>query len=128
MAPWSAEHPRLYRVDVELLDDGAVVDAVSMRVGFRRVEVRGPELLDNGRAVLIKGVNRHDHDPRSGKTVSRASIQRDIEVMKAHNLNAVRTSHYPNDPYLYDVCDELGMTPHRVGPGTYRWGYRIHRA
>jgi beta-galactosidase len=109
VAPWSAEHPRLHRVDVELVHDGSVVDAVSLRVGFRRVEIQGPELLVNGRAVLIKGVNRHDHDPRAGKAVSRASIRRDIEVMKAHNLNAVRTSHYPNDPYLYDVCDELGM-------------------
>jgi len=109
VAPWSAEHPRLHRVDVELLRDDAVVDAVSLRVGFRRVEVLGPELLVNGRAVLIKGVNRHDHDPRAGKAVSRESIRRDIELMRAHHLNAVRTSHYPNDPYLYEVCDELGM-------------------
>jgi beta-galactosidase len=107
--PWSAEHPRLHRLDVELVHDGAVLDAVTLRVGFRRVEVRGHELLVNGRPVLVKGVNRHDHDPRTGKAVTRASIRRDIELMKAHNLNAVRTSHYPNDPDLYDVCDELGM-------------------
>ena len=108
--PWSAEHPRLHDLLVELVDaDGGVLDAVVLRTGFRRVEVRAHELLVNGRPVLIKGVNRHDHDPRTGKTVSRESIRRDIELMKAHNLNAVRTSHYPNDPYLYEVCDELGM-------------------
>lgn len=107
--PWSAEHPRLHDVGVELLADGEVLDAVRLRVGFRRVEVRGPELLVNGRPVLIKGVNRHDHDPRTGKAVTREAIRRDIELMKAHNLNAVRTAHYPNDPHLYDVCDELGM-------------------
>ncbi len=108
--PWSAEHPRLHDLSVELVGrDGEVLDAVTTRVGFRRVEVRGHELLVNGRAVLIKGVNRHDHDPRRGKAVTAESIRADIELMKAHNLNAVRTSHYPNDPYLYDVCDELGM-------------------
>jgi beta-galactosidase len=110
VAPWSAEHPRLHDVGVELVaEDGTVLDGLSLRVGFRRVEVRGHELLVNGRAVLIKGVNRHDHDERRGKAVTPESIQRDIELMKAHNLNAVRTSHYPNDAHLYDVCDELGM-------------------
>jgi beta-galactosidase len=108
-APWSAEHPRLHDLTVELTDESDVLDTVTFRVGFRRVEVRGHELLVNGRPVLIKGVNRHDHDPRAGKAVTRASIRRDIELMKAHNLNAVRTSHYPNDAYLYEVCDELGM-------------------
>jgi beta-galactosidase len=109
VAPWSAEHPRLHDLRVELARDDDLLDSVSLRVGFRRVEIRGHELLVNGRAVLIKGVNRHDHDPLTGKTVSRSSIRHDIELMKAHNLNAVRTSHYPNDVYLYDVCDELGM-------------------
>ena len=82
---------------------------MSLRVGFRRVEVRGPELLVNGRPMLVKGVNRHDHDPRRGKAVTRESIEADIVLMKQHNINAVRTSHYPNDAYLYDVCDRLGM-------------------
>jgi beta-galactosidase/beta-glucuronidase len=105
-----AEVPALHDLTVTLLDaDGAVVDVVALRVGFRRVEVRGHELLVNGRAVLIKGVNRHDHDPRRGKAVTPASIEADIVLMKQHNLNAVRTSHYPNDDHLYDVCDRLGM-------------------
>jgi beta-galactosidase len=107
--PWSAEHPRLHEVTVELVDRDDLLDNVVLSVGFRRVEIQGHELLINGRAILLKGVNRHDHDPRAGKAVTRESIRHDIELMKAHNLNAVRTSHYPNDPYLYDVCDELGM-------------------
>src|SRR5581483_3032904 len=107
---WTAETPNLYPLGIELLDDtGAVRDAVSVMIGFRRVEVRGHELLLNGQPILIKGVNRHDHDPRRGKAVTRESIEADVRLMKRHNINAIRTSHYPNDPYLYDVCDRLGM-------------------
>ncbi|MDQ1508936.1 MAG: beta-galactosidase [Actinomycetota bacterium] len=107
---WTAETPALHDLTVTLVDaDGAEIDAVSLKVGFRRVEVRGHELLVNGRAVLIKGVNRHDHDPRRGKAVTRESIEADVVLMKRHNINAIRTSHYPNDPHLYDVCDRLGM-------------------
>lgn len=109
LEPWSAEHPRLHDLAVELVEDGIVLDRVELRVGFRRVEVVGHELLVNGRAILLKGVNRHDHDPRTGKAVTRESMRRDVELMKAHNFNAVRTSHYPNDPYFYEVCDELGL-------------------
>ncbi|MGA2208554.1 MAG: glycoside hydrolase family 2 TIM barrel-domain containing protein [Acidimicrobiales bacterium] len=108
--PWSAESPVLYDLTAKLLDAGGeVVDSVTTAIGFRRVEVQGHELLVNGRAVLIKGVNRHDHDPRDGKAVTRASIDVDVALMKQHNLNAIRTSHYPNDSHLYDVCDRLGM-------------------
>jgi beta-galactosidase len=108
--PWTAEIPALHDLTVTLLDnEGIEIDAVSLPVGFRRVEIRGHELLVNGRPVLIKGVNRHDHDPRRGKAVTPESIEADVVLMKRHNLNAIRTSHYPNDPYLYDVCDRLGM-------------------
>jgi beta-galactosidase len=106
---WSAENPRLHDLTVELVEGDDVLDTLSTRIGFRRVEIIDHDLLVNGRPVLLKGVNRHDHDRRTGKTVDRRSMRRDIELMKAHHLNAVRTSHYPNDPYLYDVCDELGM-------------------
>ena len=110
VAPWTAETPNLHVVAVTLVDaEGVEVDQVALAVGFRRVEVRGPELLVNGRAVLVKGVNRHDHDPRRGKAVTRESIERDVVLMKQHNINAIRTSHYPNDAYFYDVCDRLGM-------------------
>ncbi|MBA2608163.1 MAG: DUF4981 domain-containing protein [Actinobacteria bacterium] len=110
VAPWTAETPTLYPMRVELVDDaGAVVDATQLDIGFRRVEVVGAELLVNGQPVLIKGVNRHDSDARRGKAVTRENIERDIVLMKRHNFNAVRTAHYPNDPYLLDVCDRLGM-------------------
>jgi beta-galactosidase len=110
VAPWTAETPNLQRLEVTLLDgDGAAVDAVALDVGFRRVEVVGHELLVNGRAVLIKGVNRHDHDPRRGKAVTPEGIRADLVLMKQHGINAVRTSHYPNDPVLYDLCDQLGL-------------------
>lgn len=109
-SPWSAEVPTLHQLTVELVDDaGVVVDDAELAVGFRRVEVVGHELLVNGEPVLIKGVNRHDHDPVRGKAVTPESIEADLVLMKQHNLNAVRTSHYPNDPHLYDVADRLGM-------------------
>lgn len=108
--PWTAETPALSAVVVTLLDpDGTEVDVVGLDVGFRRVEIVDAELRVNGRPILVKGVNRHDHDARTGKTVTPASIEADIVAMKRHNLNAVRTSHYPNDPALYEVCDRLGM-------------------
>ncbi|CAA9213641.1 MAG: GH2 [uncultured Acidimicrobiales bacterium] len=110
VSPWSAEDPRLHDLVVTLVDaDGRESDKITLAVGFRRVEIRGHELLVNGRAVLIKGVNRHDHDMRRGKAVTAASIEDDVVLMKRHNLNAIRTSHYPNDVHLYDVCDRLGM-------------------
>lgn len=109
-APWSAEAPALHDLTVALLDaDGVEVDLVALAVGFTRVEVRGAELLVNGRAVLLKGVNRHDHDPWRGKAVTRESIEADLVLMKQHGINAVRTSHYPSDEHLYDVCDRLGL-------------------
>ncbi|MEL7207339.1 MAG: glycoside hydrolase family 2 TIM barrel-domain containing protein [Actinomycetota bacterium] len=108
--PWSAERPRLHPVAVTLLDPaGAEVDDVSVDVGFRRVEVTDGELRVNGRPILVKGVNRHDHHERRGKAVSDADIEADLIAMKRHNVNAVRTSHYPNDAHLYDLCDRLGL-------------------
>ncbi|HVX18484.1 MAG TPA: glycoside hydrolase family 2 TIM barrel-domain containing protein [Acidimicrobiales bacterium] len=124
VAPWTAETPDLHDVTVTLLDGPGTagapgapsepahdtpLDTVHLTVGFRRVEVRGHELLVNGQPVLIRGVNRHDHDPHRGKAVTRESIEHDLVLMKQHNINAVRTSHYPNDSHLYDVCDRLGL-------------------
>jgi beta-galactosidase len=107
--PWSAETPNLYELEAEVLDGDVVIDAVRLDVGFRRVQIRGHVLLVNGKPILIKGVNRHDHDPRRGKAVTNASMEADVVLMKQHNINAIRTSHYPNDEHLYDVCDRLGM-------------------
>ena len=107
---WSAELPVLHRVEVVLRDpEGAVVDRAEVRVGFRRVEIRGLDLLINGRRVLIHGVNRHDFDQHTGRVISRESMRADLVLMKQLNINAVRTSHYPNDPALLDLADELGL-------------------
>lgn len=110
VAPWSAETPALYHLVVSLHDGaGDVIEVTSLKVGFRRVEIRNRELLINGQAVLIKGVNRHDHSDTTGKVISEALMRLDIETMKRHNVNAVRTSHYPNDPGFYELCDEYGL-------------------
>ena len=108
--PWSAELPRLYDLRVVLRDrDGAVVDEATLRVGFRRVEVRGVDLLINGQRVFIRGVNRHDFDEHTGRVISREAMRADLVAMKRFGFNAVRTSHYPNDPAFLDLTDELGL-------------------
>lgn len=108
--PWSAERPVLHDLRVRLRDQtGEEVDGATLQIGFRRVEIVGHELRVNGERILVKGVNRHDHDPRTGKAVSVESMERDIVLMKQHNLNALRTSHYPNDPRLLDLCDRYGL-------------------
>ena len=105
---WSAETPHLYRAVVTLTTpDGE--EHTTTFFGFRRIEVRGRDLLINGRRVLIKGVNRHDHDDIAGKAVSLERMTRDIELMKQFNFNAVRCSHYPNDPRWLDLCDRHGL-------------------
>jgi beta-galactosidase len=108
--PWSAEQPHLYRLRVLLRDpSGLVVDERSLRIGFKRVQVDGVRLLVNGRPVLIRGVNRHDFDQHTGRVVTREQMRQDVVLMKQFGFNAVRTSHYPNDPAFLDVCDELGL-------------------
>ena len=107
---WSAEHPNLYTLVLTLKDSyGAVVEAERCRVGFREVEIRDAQLLVNGVPILIKGVDRHEHDPDMCRTVSREIMVKDIRLMKLNNINAVRTSHYPNHPVWYDLCDEYGI-------------------
>ena len=110
VTPWSSENPVLHTLVLALVDpDGSVVEATSVRTGFRRVEVVDRELLLNGYPVLIHGVNRHDHDPDRGKAVTEVGMWDDVVLMKQHNVNAVRTAHYPNDPRFLDACDELGL-------------------
>ncbi len=102
---WSAESPNLYTLVVSG-DDG---ESVACRVGFRRVEIRERRLLVNGKPVLICGVNRHEHDDVHGRVISREAMETDIRLMKRFNINAVRTSHYPDDPYWLDLCDRHGL-------------------
>lgn len=107
---WSTETPALYTLTLSLTDrDKAVVEARSCKVGFRDVKVRGRELLINGVPVKLIGVNRHDFNQRTGKTVSRGDMEEDVRLMKRFNFNSVRTSHYPNDPYFYELCDKYGL-------------------
>ncbi len=110
MMPWSAEAPNRYRLITELIDaQGNGVEAHESWIGFRRVEVRDRRLLVNGKPIIILGVNRHDHHPINGKTPSLADMRADLVAMKQHNINAVRTAHYPNDHRLLDLADELGL-------------------
>jgi beta-galactosidase len=102
--PWSAEIPRLY--DGELISGG---ERVPLRIGFRTVEVRDGILVVNGRRLLFRGVNRHEFDPDTGRTLDEATMLRDIVLMKQHNINAVRTSHYPPHPRFLELCDEYGL-------------------
>lgn len=107
---WSAETPNLYTLLVTLRDArGQTLEVVRDDIGFRRVEIRGGQLLVNGKAITIRGVDRHETSPQTGHVVSRASMEQDIRLMKQFNINAVRSSHYPNDPYWYDLTDKYGL-------------------
>jgi beta-galactosidase len=107
---WSAETPTLYTLLMTLKDhEGQVLEVVPWRVGFREVEIKGGQLLVNGIPILIKGVNRHEHDPDTGHYVDEESMVEDILLMKRFNINAVRTSHYPDHPRWYELCDQYGL-------------------
>ena len=110
VAPWSAEAPNLYTLALSLHDAaGKLRDVRRLRLGFRNVTIRNRELLINGKAVLIKGVNRHEHHEIHGKTVPLETLLADIRLLKQFNFNAVRTAHYPNDTLWYDLCDQYGI-------------------
>jgi beta-galactosidase len=108
---WSAESPRLYRLSIQLTDPAYPENNqfIQKQVGFRSVEIQENQLLVNGKVITIKGVDRHETDPYTGHVVSRASMELDMTLMKQHNINAVRSSHYPNHPYWYDLCDRYGL-------------------
>jgi beta-galactosidase len=107
---WSAETPCLYSAQAVLEDaEGNVAEAKNVRFGFRATEIRGGVLLINGRPVKLCGVNRHDFDPDFGWAVPEERFRQDISLMKRANINALRTSHYPDDPRIYDLCDEYGI-------------------
>ncbi len=107
---WSDEHPYLYTLLITLKDPaGHILETISRQVGFRKVEIKDGQIHVNGVPVLFKGVNRHEHDPDTGHTVSVESMIEDIRLMKQFNVNAVRTCHYPDDPRWYDLCDRYGL-------------------
>ena len=107
--PWTAETPNLYTLYIYSKKGGKVQDVICQRVGFRHVEIKDGQLLVNGQPILIKGADRHELDPDGGYLVSVDRMKQDIRIMKQLNINAVRTSHYPDDPRWYDLCDEAGL-------------------
>lgn len=106
---WSAETPFLYCLRLELKKDNQIFDTAELTVGFRKIEIIDGNFTVNGKAVLLNGVNMHDFSPAGGSTVDRAVIEQDIILMKRHNINAVRCSHYPKADYFYDLCDTYGL-------------------
>ncbi len=107
---WSGEMPNLYSFLITLKDEnGVLLETTSHKVGFRKVEIKNAQLLVNGKKIMVHGVNRHEHDELLGHVPTRALMIKDIELMKLHNINAVRSAHYPNDPLWLQLCDEYGM-------------------
>jgi beta-galactosidase len=108
VAQWSDETPNLYDLIITLNDD-SIPQMIAQKVGFRKVEIKNKQLLVNGKPVYIKGVNRHEHNEYNGRVLSREQMEKEIKQMKQFNINAVRTSHYPNNIYWYELCDEYGI-------------------
>lgn len=107
---WSAESPNLYKLVITLTDqNGELIEAVSSRVGFRQFELKDGLMKLNGKRIVLKGINRHEFTATKGRAVSYEDMVADIKLMKQYNINAVRTSHYPNHPLWYDLCDEYGL-------------------
>lgn len=106
---WSAEEPNLYTLLLTVKQGNQIVEVIPQHVGFRQIELKGKTFTINGVAIKFKGVNRHDFNPDTGRVVSKEEIVKDIQLMKQHNINAIRTAHYPNSPYLYELCDYYGM-------------------
>lgn len=107
---WTAETPYLYDLILTLQDENKSIDIRGQKVGFKEITLaKNGEFLVNGKPIMIKGVNRHDLSPLTGSTVSKEEMETDVKLMKMLNMNAVRTSHYPNNPYFYDLCDRYGL-------------------
>lgn len=106
---WSAEHPNLYTLVMTLELDGKVISVKSYRVGFKKVEIKNEKIYFNGMPLMIRGVNRHDFDMDCGWAVPKERYTQDLDIMKQNNINSIRTSHYPDDPYFYDLCNQYGF-------------------
>jgi beta-galactosidase len=106
---WTAETPNLYQLIISLADHSGTLQTIRQAVGFRKVEIKNGNLLVNGQVILLRGVNRHDHHPDLGRAVPLEYVRRDLYLMKQHNINALRCSHYPSRPELYSIADEIGL-------------------
>lgn len=106
---WNAENPSLYECEIQVVKNNSIVDRTSFKIGFRRIELTKNFLKINGKPILIKGVNRHEFHPEVGHAVDIEMIRADLKLLKAYNVNAIRTSHYPNRSEFYSLCDELGF-------------------
>jgi beta-galactosidase len=129
---WSAEIPYLYQLKVALVNPaGERIEWIGQHIGFRSSELKDGQILINGKAVLFKGVNRHEHDPVSAHVITRESMRKDVELMKAYNINALRMAHYPQDPYIYHLADKYGLyvmdeaniESHGIGAANQGWTY-----
>ncbi len=110
VATWSAEVPNLYQLTIETnYSDDTPTQYIGEQIGFKTVELKNGQFLVNGKAILLKGVNRHEHDEHTGHVVTREAMLADVKLLKENNFNAVRTSHYPNDPYFYHLADKYGL-------------------
>jgi len=110
IATWSAETPNLYQLSIATeYEDGSNKQFIGEQIGFKTVELKDGQFLVNGKAILLKGVNRHEHDERTGHVVTREAMLADVKLLKENNFNAVRTSHYPNDPFFYHLADKYGL-------------------
>ena len=105
----SAETPNLYTLDITIELDGKIICVKTYKVGFKKVEIKGEKIYYNGMPLMIKGVNRHDFDCDNGWAVPREIYTQDLDIMKQNNINSIRTSHYPDDPYFYDMCNKYGF-------------------
>jgi beta-galactosidase len=107
---WSAEEPNLYDVIITMRDDNnRIIEVEQCKFGFRQVEIKNSQIIINGKPIILKGVNRHEHDPDHGRAIPFERMEEDVRLMKQYNINAVRTSHYPNHPKFYELCDKYGI-------------------
>ena len=106
---WSAEHPNLYTLVMTVILDGEVVAVKTYQTGFKKVEIKGEKIYFNGMPLMVRGVNRHDFDADTGWAVPKEDYTIDLDIMKQNNINAIRTSHYPDDPYFYEMCNKYGF-------------------
>ena len=106
---WTAETPHLYTLVIEWENEDGATEATSRKIGFRRIEIKNAQFLVNGVPVYLKGVNHHDHDPVKGHVIDEAITIKDLELMKQNNINAIRCSHYPKNPFFYELTDKYGF-------------------